>query len=254
MKIKKDIIVQIVIIIFLFFVGRFLFSIIKNAFLTNQEHKEQETIQQNETNTWEENNLIKYENINEVVNTENCDIIDTEGLESLWYKYIDIFSWEVRNPKNDYKKYTNQFYVQPWFEEAYLCVVANVIPSYQDSKWIFYLWVLFNNPEYQWLVNVAYNKSWVLYDYKSKRADPRLTWRMYWLELREKDKNYRLDLNWFIVADSENKSFKTIKPIDRLNLWNQKTLRIWGYISAEENWIIKKFRIFYKWWFIDNLE
>jgi len=253
MKIKKETIVQIVIVIFLFFMGRFLFSIIQKAFLSNQEQKEQDRTQQTETNTWEESNMIKYESITEVVNTENCNIIDNKGLESLWYKYIDIFSWEVRNPKNDYRKYTNQFYVQTWFKEAYLCVVANVIPSYQDEKWKFYLWILFNDQNYEGLVNVAINSKWIPYDYTSKWADPRLTGRMYWLELKEHDKNYRLDLNWVIVW-VWGWWYKIIKPIDRLNLWNQKTLRIWGYVSAEENWVIKKFRIFYKWWFIDNLE
>jgi len=213
----------------------------------------------NDTNilyTWTENNITKYENISEVVNTENCDIIDNDGLTSLWYKYIDIFSWEVRNPKavsGNYKEYTDQFYVQPWFKEAYLCVVANVIPSLQNEDGNYYLWILFNDQEYEGLVNVAINSKWTPYDYTSEWADQRLTGRMYWLDLKEHDKNYRLDLNWVIVWVS-GWWYKIIKPIDRLNLWNQKTLMIWGYVSAGENWIIKKFRIFYKWWFIDNLK
>ncbi|HOQ79311.1 MAG TPA: hypothetical protein PLW94_03735, partial [Candidatus Absconditabacterales bacterium] len=160
---------------------------------------------------------------------------------------------EVYNPKNDYKKYTNQFYVQPGFEEAYLCVVANVIPSYQDEKGKFYLGILFNDPEYQGLVNVAYNKSGTLYDYTSKGADSKLTGRMYGLELKEHDKIYRLDLNGVIVGNKDG-GYKIIKPIDRLNLGNKKTLRIGGFISAGEKGVIKKFRIFYKGGFIDNLE
>ena len=113
----------------------------------------------------------------------------------------------------------------------------------KDGK--YYLWILFNDQEYEGLINVAINSKWIAYDYASGR--------MYWLDLKEHDKNYRLDLKWVIVW-VWGWWHKTIRPIDRLNLWNQKTLRIWGYISAGENWVIKKFRIFYKWWFIDNLE
>jgi len=258
MKKNKKIIVQITLIVFMMLVGIFLYSIIRKSFFiveqkptVKQEELNMETwITQIDTSIPEE--TIVYNNISDVVDTDTCEIKDVTWLNSLWYKYIDIFSWEVSNPNTDYRKYTNQFYVQPWFKEAYLCVVANVIPSYQDKKWIFYLWILFNDPAYQWLVNVAYNKSWVLYDYKSKWADKRLTWRMYGLDLKEKDKSYWLNLNSIIVADIK-KWFTKISPINRLNLWNQKTLRIWWYISAGTSWIIKKFRIFYKWWFIDNL-
>ncbi|HOG15616.1 MAG TPA: hypothetical protein PK674_03445 [Candidatus Absconditabacterales bacterium] len=253
MKVKKEIVVQTVIIIFLFFVGRFLFTVVKNAFFNKQNYRNLGTSQQDYMATEEEYNVKKYKNITEVINMGNCDIIDIEGLTSLGYKYIDIFSGEVYNPKNDYKKYTNQFYVQPGFEEAYLCVVANVIPSYQDEKGKFYLGILFNDPEYQGLVNVAYNKSGTLYDYTSKGADSKLTGRMYGLELKEHDKIYRLDLNGVIVGNKDG-GYKIIKPIDRLNLGNKKTLRIGGFISAGEKGVIKKFRIFYKGGFIDNLE
>jgi len=203
-----------------------------------------------------EYDVAQYENIYEVVNIANCDIVDSDWLESLWYKYVDVFSWEVRNPKaepGNHKEYTNEFYVQPWIEDAYLCVVANVISSLQNENGYYYLWILFNNAPYEWLVNVAINSKKTPYDYTSDWANPNLTGRMYGLELKEHDKNYWLNLNWFIVW-IWGWWYAVISPIDRLNLWNQKTLRIWWYVTAWENWIIKKFRIFYKWWIIDRLE
>jgi hypothetical protein len=69
---------------------------------------------------------------------------------------------------------------------------------------------------------------------------------MYGEDLKNSDKSYWLDMKqWFLVADNKT-YFRKIKPIQKLN-WGDVYINIWWYLSNWTDWIIKKFRIFYKW-------
>lgn len=178
------------------------------------------------------------------VNKDTCEIIN-----SWWYQIIPIFSTEREwFNKYDYKSYSNQFKINGKIKKAFFCVVADVKNPLKTKYGDYYLYVLVNRGNMWWLVNVWYSTiNNVYYDYKSS-WNPDLNGRMYWLET---PKWYYLDLNNLIVADYKNWGYKIIKPINQLNRWWIQ--RIGGFISAWENWIIKKFILIYTWWDIQPI-
>ena len=177
------------------------------------------------------------------VNKTTCAFTD------LWdFKYIDIYSWEIRNPEYDYDLYTKKFKVNWHFEEAYLCAVTNVVEKVRLPWTTYYLYVIFGNEEYGGVVKVGKVHNWNYYDYNTstKYTEDELNWRMYWEELQKEDKSYWLDLKkGFFVADNDT-NVRPIKPINKLNS-DYPYVNIGWKLSNWTDWIIKKFRIFYKW-------
>lgn len=233
--------------------------IVRVFFLPNVSKQEKDT--NSDGLSWVENN-IAYENTDDDTgsvqegiqedNTNNRNIFDinkeTCEISSLGdFKYIDVYSEEVRNPEYPNSAYTKKLKITPGFQEAYLCIITNVIESVRLPGKTYYLRVIFGNEEYGWIVNVWKVPNGWYYDYKTSPKNPDLDWRMYGKELLLKDKSYRLDLKQgFKVADKKT-YFRTIKPIQKLN-WGDTYINVWWNLSNWTDWIIKKFRIFYKWW------
>ena len=186
-------------------------------------------------------NISKIEDLKD----NNCDIENLKG-----YKTIPIFDKEVVwFNKNDYTDYSNKFKIEKWIKEAYFCVVADVKEPLRNAGGTYYLYVFINWWYMGGLVNVWFSKTNnIYYDYKSS-WNPDLDWRMYWLLT---PKTYLLNLNSLIVADYKNWWYKNIRPIDQLNVW--WTQRIWGFVSAWQNGIIKKFILIYTWGNISPIE
>lgn len=187
---------------------------------------------------------------NELEFKDNVLDIDKSTCEfsDLWgFKYIDLYSGEVRNPEAPYSAYTKRLKVSGWFQDVYVCIITNVDEDVMLTGTTYYLWVIFGNEEYGWVAQVGKLYNWNYYDYNTstKYSQSELDWRMYWEELKKKDKSYWLDLKeGFFVADNDTQ-VRLIKPIIKLNS-GQPYINIWWNLSNWTNWIIKKFRIFYK--------
>lgn len=167
-----------------------------------------------------------------------CDTSHLNG-----YSVVQIFEKEkVSFNKNDYADYSKKFKIDKGITNAYLCIVADVKDSLKTNDWNYYLYVFVNRGYMGGLVNVWYSTTnSAYYDYATS-WNPSLDWRMYWLIT---PKTYLLNLSNLIVADSENWGYKKIRPIDQLNAgWVQ---RIWWFVSAWQNGIIKKFVLIYTW-------
>jgi len=166
------------------------------------------------------------------------------------YNYINIFDGDKRSPKDfkDYKSYTNVFYISWQIEEAYLCIVSSVVDWRKTSKYNYTTYILFNEPKYAWHIRVWYSKEKnVLYDYTTSK-NKELYWRFWWYEA---PKTYQENLESIIVANRESWDYTEIHPLERLK--QEWRIRIWWFVNAiNQEGIMKKFVIIYKWWEIRN--
>ncbi|MCK9467088.1 MAG: hypothetical protein M0P94_02060 [Candidatus Absconditabacterales bacterium] len=176
------------------------------------------------------------------IDKSTCEFSDLGG-----FKYIDLYSGEVRNPEAPYSAYTKRLKVSGGFQDVYVCIITNVDEDVMLTGTTYYLWVIFGNEEYGGVAQVGklYNGNYYDYNTSTKYSQSELDGRMYGEELKKKDKSYWLDLKeGFFVADNDTQ-VRLIKPIIKLNS-GQPYINIGGNLSNGTNGIIKKFRIFYK--------
>ena len=161
------------------------------------------------------------------------------------YKLLNVFSQEKRSPLDpkDYANYTTLFTIKWKINTAKLCIVADVVDYRKKHQFTYSTYILFSSTDYAGHINVGYSpKNWVVYDYTSSPREPFLDGRFWW---DESPKIYNLDLAQIRVANPEDKWWKRIYPIQRLQ--KQWPVRIWWFVNAKNGeGIIQKFIIAYK--------
>jgi hypothetical protein len=256
MKEKKPFVIFMFLFIFCIYIILFMilyntfFSKNNNAPLVNSDNLSTWTVEITdvilpltwEIRTWEISSWLN----SMFVISQDCKIIQT------WtYKIIEIFDKEMYSPVNgNYINFTNKFKVSWKIEEAYGCLVADVVDYRKTHKKYYTTYILFWNAPYEWHLNVGRSKdNNVMYDNSTSSLYEKkynLNWRFRGDESPKIYTTKEFNLSNLIVADRENWGTKAIKPIDKLNEWG--IMSIGAFVNTENwEWIIKKFLLIYKW-------
>lgn len=179
-------------------------------------------------------------NIQPISFIETCDVINTGE-----FKILEVFKTPNYSPTNPsaYLNYTKQYIITWKIQDAKLCIVADVVNYRKKHQYTYSTYILFSSLEYAGHINVGYSpKNWVIYDYTTSPRESFLDGRFWW---DETPKIYNLNLERVIVANPEDKGWKPISPLKRLQ--QQWPIRIGWFVNAK-NWegIIQKFVIAYK--------
>lgn len=172
-----------------------------------------------------------------------CEIVYTGS-----YKVVSVFDDPVFSP-TDFKNhlsYSNEFLISGHIEEAYGCIVADVVDYRKTHRFHYSTYIIFHEPKYAGHINVAYStKNRVMYDYTSDPRHQFLDGRFRWDETPKIYRPEDLNLEKIVVADIQNGWYKEIQPLERLQ--QQWPIRIGWFVNAQNGeGILRKFIIIYK--------
>lgn len=162
-----------------------------------------------------------------------------------WYKTLNVFDKPSYSPTNAslYRNYTKPYTITWKIKDAKLCIMADVVDYRKKHQYTYSTYILFSSPEYAGHINVGYSpNNRVIYDYTTSPRESFLDGRFWG---NEAPKIYNINLDKLRVANPEDKGWKRIYPLKRLQ--KEWAIRIGGFVNAKNGeWIIKKFVIAYK--------